>query len=48
MKRKIIKQDIEKINHLLNEVFNTGTYKCIERLGGLTNHTYRVTLENER
>lgn len=40
------KSDQEKIVELLKEVLNTKEYDEIKRLGGLTNHTYHVTLKN--
>lgn len=43
---EIAATDIPKVNRLLWDVLGTSNYKQIERLGGLTNHTYRVELEN--
>lgn len=48
MAREIIKQDLEKVAQLLKGALGTESYKAIERMGGLTNHTYHVTLENGR
>lgn len=44
--RKILETDIPRIRELLERVFAVSEYKYIERLGGLTNHTYRVDLHN--
>ncbi|MBE6563561.1 MAG: hypothetical protein E7660_07475 [Ruminococcaceae bacterium] len=46
MAREIIKEDIPKIKELLVKALETDTYKELSRMGGLTNHTYKVTLEN--
>lgn len=46
MAREIAQQDLGYISKLLKDVLNETTYKTIERMGGLTNHTYHVTLEN--
>ena len=45
--REIIKTDIPKIKELLEKVFSVSNYKTAERLGGLTNHTYRVSLHTD-
>ena len=42
---EIIKEDIAKIKKLLKDVLGTDVYTSLERLGGLTNHTYHATLE---
>lgn len=47
MAKEIIKEDIPEIEALMEKVLKTRKYKKISRLGGLTNHTYRVMLENE-
>lgn len=44
--REIVQNDLVQISKLLADVLNVNSYKSIERMGGLTNHTYRVTLEN--
>lgn len=44
--RKIIETDIPKVKKLLQDVLATDTYQHIARMGGLTNHTYQVVLEN--
>ncbi|MBR6236967.1 MAG: hypothetical protein IKR16_04425, partial [Firmicutes bacterium] len=45
---EIIKEDIAKIRKLLNDVVGTDSYKSLERLGGLTNHTYHAVLDDGR
>ena len=42
--REIIKEDLPKVKKLLSDVLGSGEYASIERLGGLTNHTYHVTM----
>ena len=44
MAKEILAQDIEKVNVLLEKVLNVSSYSSISRMGGLTNHTYHVTL----
>lgn len=46
--REIVKADVQKVKDLLSKVLSVDTYKSIERMGGLTNHTYHVTLEDGR
>ena len=46
MAKDIIKKDIPEIEALLQKVLNVCTYKKLSRMGGLTNHTYKVVLEN--
>lgn len=46
MYKKIIKKDLYTITKLLKRVFNIQAYLNITRLGGLTNHTYKVTLQD--
>ena len=41
---EIVEKDIELIKGLLKKVLGTDEYVSLERLGGLTNHTYHVTL----
>lgn len=43
---KIIEKDLPQIACLMQEVLGVDSYQNIERMGGLTNHTYHVTLEN--
>lgn len=40
----IIEKDILPVKKLLKDVLNADSYENIERMGGLTNHTYHVTL----
>lgn len=47
MAREIVEKDISLLEDLLKKVLNKETYKNIERLGGLTNHTYKITLDND-
>lgn len=42
--REILTEDIPKIKKLISDVFGTEIYTDISRMGGLTNHTYKVTL----
>lgn len=44
--REIVEQDLAWVAQLLENVLGVAGYKSIERMGGLTNHTYHVTLEN--
>ena len=46
MGREIVQQDIAKVQKLLTQVLNVSGYREITRMGGLTNHTYRVMLED--
>lgn len=46
MAREVIPQDLATISQLLNKVLQETAYKSVDRMGGLTNHTYHVTLEN--
>ena len=48
MAREIIKEDIPKVKELLQKVLKTDEYADISRMGGLTNHTYKVTLKNKK
>lgn len=42
----IVEEDLPRVRELLSRVFAASDYRHIERLGGLTNHTYRVLLES--
>lgn len=44
MAKEIIQTDIATVKALLQEVLGTGEYIEIGRMGGLTNHTYKVTM----
>lgn len=46
MSREIIEKDLLLIQVLLDEVLSVKEYKKVSRLGGLTNHTYKITLKN--
>lgn len=46
MGREIFEKDLTYVSELLRDVLGTERYISIERMGGLTNHTYHVTLEN--
>lgn len=46
--REIVEKDTEKVRKLLKDILSANDYKSIERMGGLTNHTYRVTLNDGR
>jgi thiamine kinase-like enzyme len=48
MAREIIEKDLQPIAQLLHDVVGVDAYRSIERMGGLTNHTYHVTLEDGR
>ena len=42
--REIIEADLPKVKELLEKADRSGEYSKIERLGGMTNHSYKVTL----
>ena len=44
--REIVKEDVPKIEKLLSDVLGSAEHTAIERLGGLTNHTYHVTVKD--
>lgn len=46
--REIILDDIPVIKKLLRKVFPDDDYKEIKRLGGMTNHSYKITRHNEK
>lgn len=46
MAREIIALDLPKVKELLTNVLGVSDYQKIERMGGLTNHTYHVWLPN--
>ena len=48
MAQKIIDQDLVLVKELMNNVLGTDRYADVQRLGGLTNHTYKVTLPDGR
>lgn len=45
LKREIVEADLPVVNSLLKKI-GRGSYKNIERLGGMTNHSYKVTLDD--
>lgn len=45
MAREIVKEDLKKVINLLQKVMGVEKYQKIERMGGLTNHTYHVTMD---
>lgn len=47
MLREVVENDVEIIRDTFDKILNLGIVEKIERLGGLTNHTYRV-LVSER
>ena len=48
MAKEIQKEDLPKILELIRNVLNTDGYDKLTRMGGLTNHTYKVTLKDRR
>ncbi|MBR4859380.1 MAG: phosphotransferase [Clostridia bacterium] len=46
MAREILAEDIPKIKRLLSVVFGKEEFTDISRMGGLTNHTYKVTMSD--
>ena len=46
MAREIIEKDIGAVKELLKNVIGTDEYTDLSRMGGLTNHTYKVTMTN--
>lgn len=46
MAREIIKEDIARVKELMLKVLGTDEYADLSRMGGLTNHTYKVTLKS--
>ena len=46
MAKEIIVGDIPIVKELMLKVLGTDKYADLSRMGGLTNHTYKVTLEN--
>ncbi len=43
MKREIEQVDLPKLSDLLTLVFGNAEYTDIQRLGGMTNHSYKIT-----
>ncbi len=46
MAKEIVKEDVPQIKALLLQVLGIDEYAALSRMGGLTNHTYHVTLHN--
>lgn len=46
--RKIEEKDIPELKNILKIVFNDENYKDIKRLGGMTNHSYKVTRNDNK
>ena len=46
MAKEIEQRDLASIVELIGNVLHVNEYKTVERLGGLTNHTYHVTLND--
>ena len=46
MTYEIIRDDVPRIEKLVLKVLRTDHYAGLSRMGGLTNHSYKVTLEN--
>lgn len=46
MAKEILVEDIPKIKNLLSTVLGSDDYADVSRMGGLTNHTYKITLKN--
>lgn len=46
MAKEIILEDIPVVKELMLKVLGTDDYADLSRMGGLTNHTYKVTLKN--
>lgn len=46
--KEIVETDIPQIRKLLRDVLQISNFKQLKRLGGLTNHTYQVVLENDQ
>ena len=44
--REIDIRDLERIDKLIQDVLGVDSYASLERMGGLTNHTYHVVPEN--
>lgn len=48
MKERICEQDLTRIKALLMQVLKEEDYAFLERMGGLTNHTYHVRMKDGR
>ena len=48
LKREIEAADLPKLHELLKTVFGSEEWKTVQRLGGMTNHSYKITREDGR
>ena len=48
MAKEIVKADLPRVTELLQQVLGVDGYQTIDRMGGLTNHTYHVVLSDGR
>lgn len=48
MAKEIVQSDLPAISRLLRQVLNVEHYQSVKRMGGLTNHTYHVWLDDGR
>lgn len=48
MAREVVAKDLPAIKKLVKDILMSNGYEGLERLGGLTNHTYKVTLADGR
>jgi len=46
MAKEVLVEDVEKIKELALKVLGTDAIGDVARLGGMTNHTYKVTMQN--
>ncbi len=46
--REIEEADLPQLRQLLTEVFGNGEWKDIRRLGGMTNHSYKITRNDDQ
>ncbi len=44
MEKAVVKEDVARVEQILLQVLGTNEYTELARMGGLTNHTYKVTL----
>jgi len=48
MRKSVLAEDLERIAQLLEKVLGNKAYTSVERMGGLTNHTYHVIMNDGR
>ena len=46
MAKEIVREDLDRVEELLGQVLGRADYAGIERMGGLTNRTYKVSFED--